>query len=174
MKTRSHLKNRLFFCAAIGATSLLGACNSYELVLNERELYDSRDYRGSLDFRDEALKSCVTSVIAEQHLNRPAQLTKLLCSPSGIQNLAGIERFSQLRQLGLAGNTVKQLTLLESLTALESLNLANNEVANARPLSALGQLIYLDLRGNKSLDCNTLNELRTRKPLELFVPEHCE
>ncbi|WP_188150169.1 hypothetical protein [Teredinibacter waterburyi] len=173
MKTRSHLKNRLFFCAAIGAASLLGACNSYELVLNERELYDSRDYRGSLDFRDGALKSCVTSVVTEQRLNRPAQLTNLLCGPGEINNLTGLEQFVQLRQLGLAGNSVKQLALLESFAVLESLNLANNEVVNAQPLTTLKQLIYLDLRGNQNLDCNTLHELRTRKALKLLVPEHC-
>jgi Leucine-rich repeat (LRR) protein len=67
---------------------------------------------------------------------------------SRLMNLAGIERFSNLRFLNLPSHWISDLSQLSSLDRLESLYLNDNRIDNLAPLGSLKQLKTLHICHN--------------------------
>lgn len=69
-------------------------------------------------------------------------ITELDASNSGINNLKGIEKLSNLKKLNLEGNEIKDVSPLSSLAKLEELNLNNNGIISLEKirLDTLGDL----------------------------------
>ncbi len=68
-----------------------------------------------------------------------------------IQNLSGIEKFSNVRILNLDNNLIKNVRPLKNLTELERLSLKNNNISNIEEIEDLEKLKTIDLSGNKQI-----------------------
>ena len=67
----------------------------------------------------------------------------------GIQNLAGLDKCTNLQQLNLAGNGIVDVAPLKALANLQSLDLSKNKIADATPLAGLANMQFLELSGNQ-------------------------
>lgn len=166
---------RGFYIAICGLLlALLLSCSQYEFTLNERTVYDPQEFRRDLQMVDANLLSCTKKILSEQQITKASQLKQLICGPSDINTLDGIEVFTKLEQLGLANNKINNITALAKLTQLQQLNLANNHVENAEVLAELGELTLVDLSGNAQLQCRSVVALKQRNGIDLKLPDHCK
>ena len=95
--------------------------------------------------------------------------TQLTLSEKNINNLAGIECFTNLTELDLGGNYVpdSDLSLLAGLTNLKSLGLYSNQITDISPLEGLTNLYELWLMDNQISDISPLQGFTNLSELHL-------
>ena len=103
-------------------------------------------------------------------------IEKLELNNSNINNISGIEKFTNLEELNLNNNNIKDITKLQTLTHLKRLTAFCNTISNISSISNLVDLEYLDLSKNKLDDSsntktncisNNLRNLTNLKELNL-------
>lgn len=123
---------------------------------------------------DPALKTCIHKALEKGHLN-PDALTALKCHSKKIENLDGLNQFTNLTSLSLFNNKIIRADL-SAFTKLETLNLAKNKltflyVKNLSALESLyafqNKLTEVDLTGLTALKKlrlaqNKITELNTQ------------
>ncbi|MBI4995101.1 leucine-rich repeat domain-containing protein [Candidatus Peregrinibacteria bacterium] len=77
--------------------------------------------------------------------------TSLDVGVNGIEDISGIECFSNLKDLILSNNYISDLTPLKNLTNLVYLDLWNNKISNVTPLAGLTKLQELTIGYQKEL-----------------------
>jgi hypothetical protein len=88
-------------------------------------------------------------------------------SGRGIENIEGLQHFSNLSVLNLEGNTLSNISALSELSKLVDLNLSDNYVFDLTPLSSLNSMRELDLSKNQIEDLWPLNNLHALEKLNL-------
>ena len=86
---------------------------------------------------------------------------------AGVDDLSGLEKFSELKSLTLTGNSVSSLEPLRGLPKLENLALGNNRVSDLSPLSSCTTLKRLLLPNNKVSDLKPLYALTNLHALDI-------
>lgn len=82
-----------------------------------------------------------------------------------LNDLTGLEHFTQLKELNLAGNQFKNLKGIEHLKNLELLNLTANQLTTLRGIRHLKKLKYLFIRDNH---LKNISEIQHLKQLEIL------
>ena len=112
---------------------------------------------------DSALAACIRNT----GYNSLGAITRLQCEDYGIEELWGIERFTNLTELRLPGNYISDITPLASLTNLRVLDLDLSPVEDLTPLSSLTRIETLSLEDARLKDISHLSGLTTLWELNL-------
>lgn len=150
---------------------LLGACQQYDVSVNERVVYTPRPVLTDFEVSDPALQDCLERAIDQDKISNAGQLQSLACNDAGIRELAGLARFAGLTRLELSGNQITGLEELSALLDLRTLMLEGNRIENPAPLYGLAELTVLDLRDNPGLQCPQRSHMQQLRRLDL--PSHC-
>mgnify|MGYP001310467909 CR=1 FL=1 len=148
-----------------------GNLDQYDITLNDRTLYASRDFFEDYYLPDVALSNCVTQAIEDGQVFAVGGLEVLNCSEAGIESLSGLSRFNGLKRLKLTDNNIRNLVELSKLTQLEELRIEGNNVVDIVPLTVLPSLNLVSLEDNPALQCHSL--VHFRGGVEVIAPEHC-
>lgn len=154
------------------ALLLLTGCSHYDVLLNDRLVYEAPTLFTDYRIDDAALATCVEQAIIDANITRAEDLEQLNCSEAGIVDLFGLNRFTGLKQLKLSGNQIRNLVELTQLKALEALWLDGNVIVDPVPVLTLPQLTTLDVSANPMLQCppaRAITHIRQFTP-----PEHCK
>ena len=116
---------------------LLCGCDRYQVKLNDREFYSPPVLFTDYKIPDSSLNSCIKQTIIDQKITSAEQLTNIICTYGGINDLSGLLRFTQLN----------------------SINLSNNEIIDIKPLMFLGELKQVNLAGNPNIKCKDQDAL---------------
>jgi Leucine-rich repeat (LRR) protein len=95
------------------------------------------------------------------------KLSTLKATGSGIRDLRGLEKCTNLAALELADNQITDLTPLKGLTNLQTLTLSANKIQDISPLSPLTNLQYLELSRNEVSEISSLSKLTQLSALYL-------
>lgn len=87
------------------------------------------------------------------------ELQQYLPQGSPIQELSGLENFTNLESLDLSSQAVADISALQGLTRLTSLSLAGNPVSDISPLAGLTNLQILILSNSQAQDYSALANL---------------
>ncbi|GEM_PF-2466608 len=106
-----------------------------------------------------SITSCKISDYSELfRLMNEKSITDIRLSNNGIINdLSGIEKFSNLTRLMILYSGVKDITSIAKLSNLETLSLERNDISDFLELYKLDKLKSLNLKGNKKIDGNIDN-----------------
>jgi|GEM_PF-1233564 len=91
---------------------------------------------------------------------------ELILNDLGIENLEGMQYFTNLRVLRLANNGIEDLSPLSDLTHLRYLTLQNNNISDLQPLSGLS-VTNLWLASNQITDIEPLCKITSLRELGL-------
>jgi Leucine-rich repeat (LRR) protein len=118
-------------------------------------------------FPDKNLEAALRALVFEKKANMDElndddlrKISTLEAKGRKIQNLAGLEKCTNLLLLDLSNNEITDLAPIKGLTSLQSLSLAHNKIADVTPLMELNKLQYLELSGN---------EIRALQPLSAMT-----
>ncbi|MEZ5571924.1 MAG: hypothetical protein R3E64_07845 [Halioglobus sp.] len=165
------MSHRLVYCVLVPIFFLLGACQGYDVTVNDKVVYTPVPLFNDFTTPDPGLNSCIKRAINDGVFTRADQLTSLDCSFAGIESLAGLAIFTELKTLRLSANKVRNVVELGNLRALEAAYLDDNQIIDPVPLYHLPLLRHVDLSGNPALQCpgpGSLAQVTT-----LILPEHC-
>jgi len=151
----------------------LGACADYSFHINEQPIYTPPSLFTDYRLADQALHQCVEQTIQDHKVTAPEQLNRLNCSSAGIESLAGLERFRDIRELNLASNRLTDVEPLTRLARLEVLILRENHLQSAAPLLNLVRLTQIDLSDNPDLLCADAQQLAAHVQGSIQLPQHC-
>jgi hypothetical protein len=127
---------------------LLGACQGYDVKVNEKVVYAPTPLFRDYTVPDPGLNGCLEQAINDDVVTRAQQLTTLDCSFAGIESLE-----------------------LTTITTLEALYLDDNQIVDPVPLGQLPALRHLDLSGNPKLQCPRPGSLA--QVTTVILPKHC-
>jgi len=153
---------------------LLSGCADYQFTFNEQVIYEPPSLLSDFQVADSHLANCIAQTVKDQEVTTIEQLESLACSNAGIESLAGIEQFTELKQLNLDSNQISNVQPLSNLVKLELLYLAHNDLKNISPLTHLKKLHTLRLNGNEALECGPLLLMQGLMKRNLEVPERCQ
>jgi hypothetical protein len=162
---------RLFYVLIVPALSLVGACQGYDVTVNEKVVYSPKPLFRDYTTPDAGLRTCLEQAINDGVITNAQQLTSLDCSFAGIEDLEGIAVFTSLTELRLSANKVRNLVELGKLAGLEALYLDDNQIIDPVPLDQLVALRHLDLSGNPALQCPRPGSLA--QVTTVILPKHC-
>ena len=118
-------------------------------------------------FPDKNLEAALRTLVFEKKSNMEEltdddlrKMSTFEAKGKKIQNLAGLEKCTNLLLIDLANNEISDLAPLRGLANLQSLNLAQNKIADITPLMDLNKLQYLELSNN---------EIRALQPLSAMT-----
>ena len=97
----------------------LGACESYDLKVNDKVVYSPQPLFKDFDAPDTALRTCLEQAIIDGTVSTADQLSSLNCSHAGIQNLDGLSTFTAMKTLRLSSNQVRNLVEVGAISTLE-------------------------------------------------------
>ena len=163
--------HRLVYCFAGLVLLLLGACQGYDVKVNDKIVYAPKPLLNDFSTPDPGLDSCLKETINRSTITAVEQLTALDCSFAGIESLEGLSAFSGLRILRLSGNNVRNLVEIGNIISLEAIFLDDNQVVDPVPLYQLPALREVDLSGNPALQCP--KQGRFARVTALILPKHC-
>ncbi len=110
----------------------------------------------AVTFPDKNLEAALRKLVFEKRENMEeltdedlAKISTLEAKNSGIKDLAGLEKCTNLLLLDIENNEVSDLTPIKDLVNLQSLNLAQNKISDITPLMNLNKLQYLELSKNQ-------------------------
>ena len=92
-------------------------------------------------------------------MNFSNELLRTISEEPSIEDLSGLEAFSNLELLDLSGHAISDISPLQGLTSLTALSLAGNPVADVSPLAGLTDLKLLILSGSQAPDYGALSNL---------------
>ena len=118
---------------------VLSACQSYQVTLNDRPIYQPPDLLSGLAMADAALETCVEQTIIDERIVALEKLTRLRCTNAGIQSVTGLEQLAFLRELDVSDNDIRGIDSLFKLGHLALLRLPGNAQLNCEQLSRLGK-----------------------------------
>ena len=150
---------------------MLGACQTYDLRVNDRVVYTPKPLFTEFEVANAALRECLEQAISDNKITAANEMVALNCSHAGIDSLEGLDSFHAITQLKLSHNTISDLSVLTRLSVLEFLYLDNNAITDATPIIQLPTLQVLDISGNSSLRCPGQGSLLGID--ELILPLHC-
>ncbi|NQY81048.1 MAG: leucine-rich repeat domain-containing protein [Candidatus Caenarcaniphilales bacterium] len=81
-----------------------------------------------------------------------------------LENIAGLEKLSNLIHLDLYDNNISDINVLEKLPNLTNLDLGHNNISDIGVLEKLTKLTTLDLGHNDISDISVLEKLKASKP----------
>ena len=165
------LPQRRFYVLLVPALLLVGACQGYDVTLNEKVMYSPKPLFRDYTTPDPGLRTCLEQAINDGVVTNAQQLTRLDCSFAGIENLEGLAVFTSLTELRLSSNKVRNLVELGKILSLEALYLDDNQVIDPVPLEQLLALRHLDLSGNPALQCPRPGSLA--HVTTVILPKHC-
>jgi hypothetical protein len=96
---------------------------------------------------------------AVTRINLSNELLRGISEVTPIQDLSGLENFSNLETLDLSYHAITDISPLQGLTKLTALSLAGNPVADVSPLAGLAALKLLILSGSQAPDYSALANL---------------
>ena len=96
---------------------------------------------------------------AVTRMNFSNELLRTISEKPSIEDLSGLEAFSNLELLDLSGHAISDISPLKGLTSLTALSLAGNPVADVSPLAGLTDLKLLILSGSQAPDYGALSNL---------------
>lgn len=163
--------HRLAGWVVVSACFLLAACQGYDFTVNEKVVYTPVPLFTGFSAPDKGLKDCLDRAINDGVITAADQLTRLDCSFAGIENLAGLAQFRDLKSLRLSANKLSNAVELSKLNTLEELYLDDNQIVDPVPLYHLSALRHLDLSGNNNLLCPSPGSLSHVKTV--ILPQHC-
>ena len=163
--------HRLVVCCVALSFFLLGACQDYDVKVNDKVVYAPKPLFRDYTTPDQGLSSCIEQAINDGTITNPQQLTALDCAFAGIESLEGLSVFNGLVTLRLSSNKIRNLVELTKLTALETLVLDTNRIVDPVPLDMLASLPQLDLANNPALQCPRPGSLA--QVTSLVLPKHC-
>lgn len=82
-------------------------------------------------------------------------------------DLAELEKFTELEWLDLSGNKITDLSIIAKLPNLKRLYVSNNAITDVSPLSSCQSLEFVGMRGNQISSADALFELPNIKYLHL-------
>ena len=100
-------------------------------------------------------------------LEKATNLQMLYLDGNKIANITPLARLTQLKALGLKHNHIRDIAPLTKLTELNSLDLTNTGIDNIIPLAGLTQLMQLELSRNEISDITPLTKLTKLNTLKL-------
>jgi Leucine-rich repeat (LRR) protein len=110
----------------------------------------------AVQFPDKNLEAALRALVFEKKANAEElteddlrKISTLEAKGRGIQNLAGLEKCTNLLLLDISNNEVVDIAPLKSLVNLQSLTLAGNKIVDLVPIMELEKLQYLNLTGNQ-------------------------
>lgn len=160
--------------ALICSGLLLGACAGYEVTVNERTVYTPAPLFTQFAVADANLQGCLDQTIEDGKVTAASQLVSLNCSNAGIQSLAGLGQFTQIKHLNLADNQISEAADLAKLGKLQQVILRNNTLRQLPEALTWLALESLDVSGNPDLACEDLAQLQRGQPVALSLPAHCK
>ncbi len=101
----------------------------------------------------------VAEVEAITRLDLNDDLQGYLSQEPPIENISGLEAFTNLESLDLSSHSITDVSPLQGLTKLTSLSLAGNPVADVSPLAGLTNLKLLILSGSQAQEYSALANL---------------
>ena len=113
--------------------------------------------RGAMGIPDGDITAAETEAVTE--LNLSFEWRQYLPDAVQIQDIGGLEYFTNLRQLDLSFHAIGDISPLAGLTKLVSLSLNGNPVAGVAPLGGLTNLKVLSLSGCAAEDYSALSNL---------------
>lgn len=148
------LIHRTLIFAICSCLPVLNGCNGYAVTVNQQPVYAPPPLPSLDAIADPNLANCIEQTTADKEIRRAEDLEQLICTYGGIESLAGIEQFKNLRQLDLSHN---QLTRIE-------------------PLLKLPKLTELRLADNPGLSCGDVKTLVALREDQISIerPQHCE
>ncbi len=172
----TSFRRSLALLMIVSSTVWLNGCSRYEVTLNEGLLYSPPGILTNFETASPILKNCFDQAIEEGKYTQIAQVTRLICTHAGLEDLSGIEHFYNLKAIDLGNNQIASLKHLQFLTKLETLVLDHNLISEASELLTLPALTLVDLRGNKALSCGDVTQLQMQHgtDLQVYLPEHCQ
>ncbi len=163
--------HRPVYCLVGLAFLLLGACQGYDVKVNDKVVYSPTPLFSDFTTPDPGLKNCLEQAINDGVITVVEQLTALDCSFAGIENLDGLSTFTSLKMLRLSANKVRNLMELSSIITLEEVFLDDNQIIDPVPLYKLPALRKVDLSGNPALQCPKSGSFA--KLATVILPQHC-
>ena len=159
---------------ALISIALVTACSTlgeYDITVNDVTVYEPASPLRVDGVQDAALQNCLQQTADDIGATEQSDIAGLNCSDAGINSLAGLSQFHQIRLLKLNGNAIRNLLELERLEALEQLWLNKNDIIDAIPVLGISGLRTLNLQGNPRLQCPPSDNIPPT--LQLTLPEHC-
>jgi len=125
-----------------------------------------------VEFADPVLEALIRGAIGQPEagitLAQAKSITRLdlnddlqdyLSQEPPIENISGLEAFTNLESLDLSSNAITDIKPLQELTKLTTLSLAGNPVADVSSLAGLTDLKLLILSGSQAPEYNALSNL---------------
>ncbi len=164
----------LSVASALIGMALMNACSTlgqYDITVNDVTVYEPASPLRVDGIQDAALRKCLQQTADDIGATEQNDIASLNCSDAGINSLAGLSQFHQIRLLKLNDNAIRNLLELERLEVLEQLWLDNNDIIDAIPVLGISGLRTLNLQGNPRLQCPLSDKIPPT--LQLTLPEHC-
>ncbi len=121
---------------------------------------------------DDNLKTCVNQRYPPKHAIN--EVNDLSCNNTLINDITGLEYFTELKKLSLNNTGLKKMGPLAQLVKLEELNLADNELNNISILLSLESLTHLNLSGNSLSSIYELESLSKLRSLSINLNQDLE
>lgn len=154
----------------------------------------------TIKFEDENLYKAIKEKMGKNILSNNDETMEITCvnsdsitsldlSYKGINNLCGLENFTNLENLYLASNNIKDINPLwgiktlkilsisenkledlgkvSTMPKLTSLNIANNQITSINNISILNGLETLEMQGNQLININEIQSLEKLKILNI-------
>ncbi|KPU43701.1 N-acetylmuramoyl-L-alanine amidase LytC precursor [Oxobacter pfennigii] len=144
----------------LGTYTIEGEIEGYdeEVLLTLKVVADD-----PITFKDDNLEDGIRSKIKKSrgtiYKSDVLGVTDLKLDRDGIEDLSGLQYFTNLKSLDLGQNDIEDISPLGSLVKLETLRLDNNYIEDITPLRNLTNLTYLDLKVNYISNISPLKSL---------------
>jgi len=133
---------------------------------------DSTPKRINAAVSDDALRRCINGQLglssdSKVSVEMAQTLRHLDCIDEGVEQLKGLEHYTNLETISLWENSIESIDEVAGLTALRWLELGNNAISDITPVSSLTALTRLGLGSNAIQDVSSLSALTTLEWLNL-------
>lgn len=130
----------------------------------------------NITFEDVNLYNAITEILAEKITEKNDELKQVTINNEqlatiealnlenkGIENLSGIENFTNLKELVISNNNIEDITAILSITTLEKLVAKYNKIKSLEGIELLANLSELDVMGNQIREIPELSYIEDDK-----------
>ncbi|CAL6090351.1 Conserved_hypothetical protein [Hexamita inflata] len=150
--------------------------NKYQSAAKFQTLYVENDsiikdlkFAEKLDLVDIILSKCVNV----KFTRNPSNLLYLSLQDCNIQDLSGLQNFTQLKKLQITNSPLRSLSHISALVNLLSLQVTGSKLTNIVGIGNLKQLQYLDLSENAIISIQPLSQLlQTKQFKQLYLDDN--